>query len=214
MTIRTVLPLTFFILCAVPALAQDSVRAAASKRGRPVLLTNFGAYVVSYSEPTYTFDDQVPALVYRRKVDARLLADWGVIFPVSERSRVGLSAMVSLDEDLSFVAIFARYRHMLDSVRSVEVAIGVPTSGSSDHRPAPLGLIKYNMMRHFGVALRPEINRYLEYPIGPGPPVVRSSLRMSAGVELGGLAGAVTSLTAGAVFVALVIAFFASGGYW
>lgn len=214
LTIRIVLQLALLALCAVPALAQDSVRTPASKFSKPVLLTNFGAYIVNYSEPTYTFADGVTSVVNRRKMDARVLADWGVIIPVSERSRVGLSAMVSLDNDYSFVAIFARYRRMLDSVRSIEVALGVPTSNGPNHRAAPLGLIKYNMMRHFGVALRPEINRYLEYTADPASPFVRSSFRMSAGVELGGLAGAITSVTAGLAFLAALISFFASGGFW
>ena len=194
--------------------AQDS--ASKAPRPRPIWLTNFGIYAVNYGTSTVTAYDGSGFPLARasgRATDPRVLADWGVIIPTGAKSGFGASLMISVDEDWSFAAIFGRYRHVIDSSRSIDLALGVPLSNDNQHRVAPLGLIKYNATRKLGIAVRPELDRVLDYTYYPAPPRYRNNFRISAGAELGGLPGAITSVTAGVAFLAAFIAFIASGGF-
>jgi hypothetical protein len=126
---------------------------------------------------------------------------------------VGASVVVSLDNDFSFVGLYGRYRYRLDRDRAVDIALGVPITRG--HGASPLGLLKYGMSRHAGIALRPEIRREAEYRYDglPGAYEIRNRLRLSVGAEVGGLPGAITSVSVAAAIFAVLIAIFSSGSW-
>ena len=207
-----------FIAALLPtrAKAQDSTLRVTTPP-RVELQTNFGAYALLFERRESIRHDPVTGVpveyATRREVAPRILADWGVVVPIDGRNAVGASLVVSLDEDHFFIGMFARYRRTLGGSRSVEVALGVPISNSADHRAGPLGLIKFNPWRRVGIGLRPELDRQVDYTGTPANPRIRTNLRVSAGVEVGGLPGAISSVAAGIAVVAAVIAFLASGAW-
>ena len=137
--------------------------AAAAAPWRTTLLTNFGVYAVGHRErepSSYGTNGLPDAWRTRTEVSFRVLADWGVLVPLDARRGVGASVVVSLDDDYSFVGLYGRYRHRIDAARSVDVAVGIPITRGDGTRP--LGLLKYNMTRHVGVALRPELRSELK----------------------------------------------------
>ncbi len=196
--------------------AQDSMMTGGLRPWRATLLTNFGVYAVGHGErvPASYGPTGVPnSWRTRTEVSFRVLADWGVLLPLDTRRGVGASLVVSLDRDYSFVGLYGRYRHRIDSTRSVDVGLGIPLSrGDGVH---PLGLLKYNMTRHVGVALRSEVHHEAEYQgdVLPGPYVDRRRLRLAAGAEIGGLTGAITSVATAAAIIGAVIAILSSGGW-
>jgi len=68
---------------------------------------------------------------------------------------------------------------------------------NGDALRSPYGLMKFNLDPRWGVALRPELRR--SYSLSTAPPSKRSTLFLSAGVELGEWPGFARSSLGGAI---------------
>ena len=92
-----------------------------------------------------------------------------------------------------------RYRHRLDSKQSIDFGIGLSLFGQSslsERVALYYGLVKWNPVHWFGIALRPEMQRKggqgFEY-IWPGNQLVKVDdpyrFHLSLGIEIGGSLG-------------------------
>lgn len=154
--------------------APDAGASVLCWRARPkpacqaILLTNFGAY---FDLPTQTTISS-----------ARLVADWGLMINLNRRDAVGASFFASVDQDAGFESgPGLRYRRWIGEHGALDIALGAGSlSGNNQSGSLVYGLVKYSPVHWAGVALRPELVRK------PGDV---SRLRLSAGAELGGVAG-------------------------
>lgn len=196
----------FILLCTLlsePVAAQQGVspgtlcwRAQPIERCRTMILTNFGGYIVSGSQPLGGDGASV-----------RAVADYGVLVNVGARSAVGMSLFASLSRNGDFVLGPAvRYRRWLGSRQSIDLALGTPLIGTADGSTppplAPYGLIKYNPAHWVGLALRPELrrNRFVNICNGNSCTDARHSrFVMSAGVEFGWRPGFAMTVVSGVV---------------
>jgi hypothetical protein len=132
----------------------------------------------------------------------RAIWDWGVMVNISPRDAIGGSWFVTWDEDDVATGPVVRYRRWFEQGRSLDVAVGTPVAGGDGLQTGSiLGLVKFNPVHWFGVALRPEYVRYATSYYATS-----SSGRIYAGVELGwypGLALSVVGGVAAAAFLAL-----------
>jgi hypothetical protein len=201
---------------AIPAavIAQDSTDVSPvcwHARPKPeceiVVLTDFGLY--------YT---PIPS----DKSGMRAVADWGVLFNISETDAFGITVFGSLDHDEFSFGPEVRYRRWLGSEQSIDVAIGLPLPGlgnapQGSWAASPHGLVKWNPVHWFGIALRPELRRRTApkiFVLDPSgflyqEPGEGSSFYMSAGVEFGWIPG--VSLAAAGGVAALLLAILFSG---
>ncbi len=134
----------------------------------------------------------------------REVADWGAMVNIGQKDAVGGSVFASLDADGFVLGPAVRYRHWLSASASVEVAVGTPlvTSNGYDLRPGSVfGLVKWSPSDWFSVAARPELVRS-ETITGCGPTTCTTASRMrgrvSAGLEVGRVPGAVLTALGGA----------------
>ncbi len=88
----------------------------------------------------------------------RAIWDWGVMVNISRRDAIGASWFVTWDEDDVTTGPVVRYRRWFERGRSLDVAVGTPITGAEGELEtgSVLGLIKYNFVDWFGVAVRPE----------------------------------------------------------
>jgi hypothetical protein len=143
----------------------------------------------------------------------RVMVDWGIMANTTPRHAIGASWFVTLDEDELTTGPVIRYRRWFDGRRSLDVALGTPIAGGSgDVRTGSmLGMVKYNPVPWFGVAIRPEYLRRRTFNCSPGPGCTQyttTSARLYGGVEVGQYPGLALSLAGLATlgFLAIVLA--------
>src|SRR5881275_1849750 len=147
--------------------------------------TNFGTYLVLGSD-IKTGDTPV-----------RAVADWGVMANVDSRNAIGASVFASLDRLGFGVGPALHYRRWLSSTASVDVAVGAPLLAATDNLQSGsvFGLVRWPVL------------------LGCSPSgcevAVQSRMRMSLGMELGGVPG--VTLTAASGIAAIFIAALLSG---
>lgn len=189
-----------------PAAAQSTVEPrAVSWRGGPIdrcrtmILTDFGAYLVSGTPGG-------------GGLNVRAVADYGVLVNLDARSAIGGTLFASLSRNSEFVLGPAvRYRRWLGRSQSIDVALGTPLIGSA---PAPYGLIKYNLTPWVGLAVRPELRRETVVNVCDGfscTDAKRTRFVVAAGVEVGWIPGLALTVTSGVVGLVAVAAIVASG---
>jgi hypothetical protein len=134
----------------------------------------------------------------------REVADWGVMFNAGTKHAVGGSVFASLDRDGFALGPSVHYRRWFSASAAVEVAVGTPlvTSTGNDLRPGSVfGLVKWSPSDWFSVAARPELVRWTTVT-GCGPTgcatASRTRGRISVGVEVGRVPGAVFTAVGGA----------------
>lgn len=211
-TLRSSALVGLFLAVAPPsvAAAQDPRRSADDPcfRARPApecsvfFLTNAGGYIRLGSTSGAT--------------PLRAIVDWGVMVNVSRRDAIGGSWFVTLDEDDFSTGPVVRYRRWFERDRSLDVAIGTPiASGQGLKAGSVLGLVKYNPVHWFGVAVRPEYLRRAAFDCSQPTctEYTATSGRVYAGVEFGGFPGLALSLGGGVALGVIIIAFAASGGF-
>lgn len=191
------------------ALAHDRPRPAGESclRARPApectlfFLTNAGVYVRAGETSPW-----------------QAIVDWGAMMNLNQRTAIGGSAFVTLDEDDEFtIGLVARYRHWFQRGRSLDLAVGTPlTSGGRPRLKSGslLALVKYNPVHWFGVALRPEYIRreIIDCDARGCTEHTASSGRLYAGAEFGSVPGLTLSLAGVAALGVLAILF--SGFTW
>jgi len=128
------------------------------------------------------------------------VADWGLMFNVSAHDAIGASVFASADLGTFSLGPAVRYRRWIADSQSVEVAVGVPLlAPSNDYMATPwvFGLLKWSPNHWFAVAARPELVHQTVLvgcpPFAPTPcsSEVQSRVRLSLGVEVGEVPGAV-----------------------
>jgi hypothetical protein len=162
------------------------------------LLTNFGAYLLVGK------DDWGDSHV-------REVADWGAMVNVGEKDAVGGSVFASVDRAGLLLGPEVRYRRWLSASAALDVAIGTPLVSSSGNIASGsiTGLVRWSPSRWFAVAARPEALRWTStVSCTPGACVTatRYHPRLSLGVEMGGIPGAVlTGLGAAASYAIFLL---------
>ena len=138
----------------------------------------------------------------------RGIVDWGLLVNLGPRSSIGASWMLSLDRDGFTTGPTVRYRRWLSDSTSVDVGIGLAAEGSEATHAPVFGLVKWNVSRNVGIALRPELRKTTDYdglnvpPYGCTP-VSRKAFALSAGTEFSGGPGLALSAVAAAAHIAL-----------
>lgn len=179
-----------------------------------IVLTNFGVYAFGGSRERVTgFDPATgqPTGVSRPiRVGGRATGDWGLLLNVGQRDAVGVSVFGSGETtsdgygDQFELGAFLRYRRWFGTKRSLDLAVGMPVIlRNGDALRSPYGLVKLNLDPRWGVALRPELRR--SYSFSTAPPSKRSTLFLSAGVELGEWPGFALSSLGGAILGILTL---------
>jgi hypothetical protein len=137
----------------------------------------------------------------------RGVLEWGLMRNVNAQGAVGGSVLVSLDEDGFVLGPAVRYRRWRSHAASFDFALAAPMIvidaawSTNAVRPGSIfGLMKWNPNHWVGLAVRPELVRYLaatSCPPGPAPPPCtydhRYGMRMTIGLELGWTPGAVAT---------------------
>ncbi|HET9706773.1 MAG TPA: hypothetical protein VFP39_00575 [Gemmatimonadales bacterium] len=147
------------------------------------LLTNFGGYLLVGK------DDWGDA-------PFREVADWGAMVNVGEKDAVGGSIFASLDRAGLLLGPELRYRRWLSASAALDVAVGTPLVSSSGNVQGGsiTGLVRWSPSPGFAVLARPEALRWTSAvscsPSGCAT-ASRYHPRMSLGVEVGGIPGAV-----------------------
>jgi hypothetical protein len=178
-----------------------------------IVLTNFGVYAFGGSRERVTgFDPATgqPTGVSRPiRVGGRATGDWGLLLNVGQRDAVGASLFGSVEKTTGYgeqaeLGAFLRYRRWFGAQRSLDLAVGMPVIlRNGDALRSPYGLVKLNLGPRWGVALRPELRR--SYSFSTAPPGKRSTLYLSAGVELGEWPGFALSSLGGAILGILTL---------
>ncbi len=190
-------------LAQAPGRSADNpcFRARAAPECSVFFITNAGVYI----KPATTNGASLRAIV-----------DWGVMVNASPRHAIGGSWFVTLDEDDFTTGPVVRYRLWFEGDRSLDVAVGTPIAGGDNLKAGSiLGLVKYNPVHWFGVAVRPEYVRRTVFSCVQGicAETTATSGRVYAGVEFGWFPGLALSLGGGVALGALIIAVVASGGW-
>jgi len=190
-------------------------QAAPKASCRVIILTNFGLYAVGGSRERVTgFDPatgQPTGFSRPVQVGGRATGDWGLLLNVGQRNAVGVSLFGSAetrqDGDEFELGAFVRYRRWFGTQRSLDLGLGMPLTLRGGALRSPYGLVKFNLDHRWGVALRPELRR--SYSFSTAPPInTRSTLFLSAGVELGHWPGFALSSLGGAILgIVTLIAF-------
>lgn len=145
------------------------------------------------------------------EVLARGVVDWGFLFRISPNDAAGASVLLSGDNDDFVVGFELRYRRWIGSEQSVDLAAGLPVTGE----PVSLyGLIKWNPVHWFGLAVRPEWRKKpVEnvYVLDLTGAVVQktdeaSHFHLSMGLEFGWWPGLALSVAGGVVLLLIAIA--------
>lgn len=217
--IRTALVLPFAIHAAPLAAQSDPGprplcwRAAPKPACRVVILTNFGLYAIGGARGVVQWDPvngQPIGFARPFRVEGRVTGDWGLLVNLGQRDAVGVSLFGSLESlrygHQSELGLFARYRRWFGNQRSLDLALGMLVMlRNADALRSPYGLVKLNLNPWLGLALRPELRR--AYEASTAPPTKRSTLFLSAGVEMGEKPGfALSALGAAILGVRTLIA--------
>jgi hypothetical protein len=178
----------FFLLGGPVALsAQTAVPLCYNARPRAAcgafLLTNFGGYVLLGKDDWGDFS-------YRE------VADWGAMVNVGEKDALGGSVFASLDRAGLLLGPEVRYRRWLSASAALDVAVGTPlVSSSGDIASGSItGLVRWSPNPWLAFAARPEALRWTS-AVSCSPAgcltATRYHPRLSLGVEVGGIPGAV-----------------------
>ena len=157
--------------------------------------TNFGGFLVLGNDQT-------------SDTPLREVADWGVMANVDERNAVGASMFASLDRLGFGLGPAVRYRRWLSPTASLDVALGAPLVVTTNNIQSGslFGLVRWSPNHWFALAARPELVRGPVF-LGCGPTgcniPVQSRMRMSLGVELGGVPGLTFTALGGAATAVL-----------
>lgn len=131
----------------------------------------------------------------------------GVMVNVTKRDAIGGSWFFIADDDGFTTGPAIRYRRWFARERSLELSAGTPVGSSEDVQTGSIyGLIKYNPVHWFGIAVRPEYVRRPEY--SDSTYSTGSSGRVFAGVEFSGMPGLALASAGVVVAAALIVAFF------
>jgi hypothetical protein len=127
----------------------------------------------------------------------RAIWDWGVMVNITPRDAIGGSWFVCWDEDDVTTGPVVHYRRWFGPRRSLDLAVGTPVTGGEGELQtgSVLGLIKYNIVDWFGVAVRPEYVRY---------GAAGSWARVFVGMEFGWFPGVGLTVVGGAVSAAAI----------
>jgi hypothetical protein len=136
--------------------------------------------------------------------------DWGLMANVGGRTAIGASFFALWDDDGCAAGPAVRYRRWLRRAGSLDVAIGAPITGDRIKTGSLYGLVKWNPVHWFGVALRPEFVRQIVNTCGVGTCTLdtRSRAKLWLGVEFGWVPGLVLPVATG---VAALVAWSACG---
>lgn len=144
----------------------------------------------------------VPGIPERTKHTTRYIMDWGVMRNLDPRNAIGGSLFLAIDDDGTLsIGPMLRYRRWLNDRQSLDFGVGTPIANNRQtvlsgiaRRGSVLGLVKYNPVPWFGIAVRPEVLRGTGYACDPGPcRRTESTARVLVGVELSERPGAITS---------------------
>jgi hypothetical protein len=197
------------ILGAGHASAQDSsikhtlcVKAAPLPACSAIVLTNFGIHAIGGGAESGS-------------AGLRLMADWGLLINSSPHAAFGASWLLTADRDGVFTGPMIRARFWSHDSTSWEVGLGHGISETNDNAIGTFGLIKWNLAPLVGLSLRPEWRRHTTYNCAIAPPfgcdpARHGAFALSAGIELGGIAGLVGSLSSLAAGLAALIAYLGS----
>ena len=144
----------------------------------------------------------------------RGIADWGAMVNVTPRNAVGGSWFVTADEDEFTTGPSLRYRRWFEGSGSLDLSVGTPlaNSGGDVEAGSVFGLVKYNPVHWFGLAVRPEyVRRTVLNCIETCTEHTSSSGRVYAGAEFGWDPGLYLTLGAGILLGFLLFVFIASG---
>jgi hypothetical protein len=159
------------------------------------VFTNFGGYLLLGNDQT-------------SDTPLREVADWGVMANLDERNAVGASMFASLDRLGFGLGPAVRYRRWLSPTASLDVALGAPLVVTTNNiqSGSVFGLVRWSPNHWFALAARPELVRGPVF-LGCGPTgcniPVQSRMRMSLGVELGGVPGLTFTALGGAATAVL-----------
>lgn len=198
-----------------PVSAQDTTRVRSGNdpcfRAQPYpacrvfFLTDAGVFVrLTHSDASANSQSPLRAVV-----------DWGAMVNLSRTNAIGGSWFAALDENGFSTGPVLHWRRWLANAKSIDVAVGTPIAGGNALRPGSvLGLVKYNPVHWFGVAVRPELIRAEDYICGTSSCtyVRRTRGRVYLGAETGWFPGLGLGLGAGVTLGVLVIALLAGGG--
>jgi hypothetical protein len=182
----------FGMLLCRPLAAQEATgpcdfcwHAQPKEHCRTTILSNFGAYYVV----TGSSSGGQPM---------RAVGDYGVLVNVGAQTAIGLSLFASFDTDELVLGPAVHYRRWFGSSQSLDLSLGMPLTSQYDMQYTPVytpyGLIKYNPVHWFGIAVRPELRRYSG----------QSHFMMSIGAEVGWIPG--VAMTAAFGSAALLVA--------
>lgn len=177
------------LLLTGPVALSAQARGPLCYRARPkpdcgaFLLTNFGAYLMVGK------DDWGDSPL-------REVADWGAMVNVGEKDAVGGSVFASLDRAGLLLGPEVRYRRWLSASAALDVAVGTPLVSSSGNIASGsiTGLVRWSPSPWLAVAARPEALRWTSaVSCSPSGCITASRYhpRLSLGVEIGGIPGAV-----------------------
>lgn len=189
-----------FLLAGSAGLASQDAPTPLCYHARPrpacsaFAFTNFGGYAILGGDAS-------------EGTPLREVADWGAMVNVGRRDAIGVSVFASLDRIGLTVGPAVRYRRWLPSGGALEVAVGTPVVRSSQNTESGsvFGLARWSPNDWLALAVRPEVLRQSTV-VGCGPVgcsyAVRSHTRVSVGMELGRVPGAVlTALGAAAGYL-------------
>jgi hypothetical protein len=191
----------FALLLAGAQLPAQEAPAPFCYRARPrpacsaFVFTNFGGYLLLGNDQT-------------SDTPLREVADWGVMANLDERNAVGASMFASLDRLGFGLGPAVRYRRWLSPTASLDVALGAPLVVTTNNiqSGSVFGLVRWSPNHWFALAARPELVRGPVF-LGCGPTgcniPVQSRMRMSLGVELGGVPGLTFTALGGAATAVL-----------
>jgi hypothetical protein len=134
----------------------------------------------------------------------RLVADYGVLVNVSELDAVGATFFASIGSEFH-IGPEIRYRHWLGANNSIDFGFGLPIEKSYDGSwvASPYGLVKWNPIHWFGLALRMELRRPSQWDLDYNPDK-STQFYMSAGVEFGELPGAIMTPVVPGIFFIII----------
>jgi hypothetical protein len=202
---RVALAAGAMLALAVPLPAQDSVPPGhVCLQGHPpprcglMLLTNAGVYLTT-AHRDYS----------STHVPIRVALDWGILINLGPSDAIGVSYLVSIDNDDLITVPMLRYRRWLAAGdRSMDVGFGIGGTGSGEAGPRVSTLLKWNVNSLHAVVLRPEIRRLTTDQCSYAPYQCQRSARdklvVSLGYEASGPPGLAISGGFFAVFLALV----------
>ncbi len=137
-----------------------------------IILTEVGVYALGMANDENGF---------------RGVQDFGLLVNIGEHEAVGGSFFLSTEKGGISFGPELRYRHWLGNKQSIDLAVTYLCASQATHGTVSLsGLVKWNPVPWFGIALRPEMFRR-----GPEPNGRYNYFRLSGGLEFGWIMGVI-----------------------